>query len=258
MGRDVAIISVVRDFSMYERCISGNQYCSGCRLVSLDNREDNRPVPVLYNSAIRQLLEEGFVGWMVFCHEDWQAESNIASALENLDKGSLYGVIGVDVERYRSADLMVIKGSISQGTKDFASRKQVSGRDAEGPVGTFDCQCLMVHSSLFSKFTLLFDEHLQFDMYVEDFCAAAFEKYGLRSYVIPFACTHWSGGHISGGFKMSLAYVREKYSGANNRYASIAGHGNWFGKGEGRRLLKFKDTFLNAAIRSLYGIRKVD
>ena len=43
-------------------------------------------------------------------------------------------------------------------------------------VQTFDCQCLIIHSSLINRYKLRFDENLTFDLYVEDFCANANEK----------------------------------------------------------------------------------
>ena len=254
MTQEVAIISVVRDPRMYERCVSANPFCSDCRLVTLDNRDANLPVTVLYNKAICNLLKEGFNGWMVFCHEDWQAGTRLADAFAGLGEDSLYGVVGVDVESWPKADLMVVKGSIWQGSKDGGSSFFFSGRDAEGKVGTFDCQCLIVHSSLFSDRELRFDENLRFDMYVEDFCAAAAERYGINSYVIPLKCTHWSKGSISGGFRESMDYVRDKYAGAKYRYASIAGHKNCFGARAGKRLLKWKDKPWNAFVRFLYDI----
>ena len=250
------VVSVVRDFGMYDRCVRNNPNLDGCELVPVDNTVENKAVTVCYNAALEDVVSKGGEGrWIVFCHEDWEVRENLAEALDGLDRNFLYGAIGVQVERYGRADVMVVRGRVVQPFGKGDGMAMVQGRDRDGEVGTFDCQCLIVHSSLLSRCGLRFDEKLLFDMYVEDFCAMAAERYGIRSRILPVECVHWSRGRISANFRQSVRYVRDKYAEASGRYASIAGHLNCFGADAGKRIFKWKDDVLTRMRRFFYGIK---
>ena len=84
----VAIVSVVRDWTMYERCLKGNPFTRGCELCPIDNRVKNEAIPVCYNRFLKsRAVDEQ--SWYVFCHEDFEPKEDIASLLEDVDKGSL-------------------------------------------------------------------------------------------------------------------------------------------------------------------------
>jgi len=233
----IKIVSVVRDKQMYSRCVASNPFLEGCELHALDNTVENLPVPVQYNRFVER---NGDDCWLVFCHEDWKAEAPLAPIIEKLDPAFLYGPIGVFVEEYPKVDVIVMKGSLLQTAKNGKSKIAITGKDAEGRVDTFDCQCLIVHSSLFGKYDLRFDEALAFDMYVEDFCVAAFERHGIESRAVNIPCRHSSTGKLSGRFFDSLEYVRNKYSVSKKRYATIVGHLNTFGGDASRPVFKWK------------------
>lgn len=178
MPVNVKVVSVVRDYEMYARCLSGNPCCRELTQVPLDNRTKNLPVPVLYNRFLDTCTEDC---WIVFCHEDWQPVCDLRPVLEPLDKDCLYGPIGIYLETCDRADFLYIRGFVAQFRKDGRHHKTIHGVLADGPVDTFDCQCLMVHSSLVRRYGLRFDERLAFDLYVEDFCAAARERFDIES-----------------------------------------------------------------------------
>ena len=226
MTAPVWVISVVRDWEMYKRCVADNPFLQGCARVPYDNSRENLSVSVRYN----RFLQEGAAeGWIVFCHEDWEVLEPLAEAVSRLDPEKIYGVIGVSLEEGRWRDLLVIKGAVQQCGKDGGDPKEIRGRDASGRVDTVDCQCLIVHSSLVARLGLRFDERFAFDMYAEDFCVAAFEQADVVTEVFPLACRHHSGGHTSRGFRPALRLVRAKYRTAKKRYASIVGHHSTFG-----------------------------
>ena len=233
----VWVISAVRDWEMYRRCVADNPFLQGCVRVPYDNRQENLPVSARYN---RFLEEGGASGWMVFCHEDWEVQEALAPALQPLDPEKIYGVIGVRMEEGRRYDLLVIKGAVKQSDKDGGHPKEIRGRDAAGRVDTLDCQCLIVHSSLVARLGLRFDERLAFDMYAEDFCVAAYEAAGIETEVFPLACCHHSGGVTSRGFRPALRLVRSKYRNAGRRYASIVGHHSTFGARRFKPVRKWK------------------
>ena len=115
---------------------------------------------------------------------------------------------------------------------------------------TFDCQCLVVHSSLIRRYGLRFDERLSFDLYVEDFCVGAYERYGIESHILLMECHHFSQGSIGQRFYEALACLQEKYRSARKRYASIVGRHITFGRNIDKPVYNMHRT-LGAMIRYL-------
>lgn len=233
----VIVFSVVRNPEMYIRCVSGNHFLKGCALERVDNSVDNQPVTKRYNDFLDSLEEDC---WVVLCHEDWEVKEGLYDRVKGLDPTFLYGPIGAFVEERKSVDIIVPMGYVEQSTKDGRRQIVINGKDAEGRVDTFDCQCLIFHSSLVRNKSLRFDENLSFDMYVEDFCVNAFERFGIMSRTIRIECHHHSAGKLSGSFRNSLLYVREKYRRSRKRYATIVGHLSTFGGDASRPVFKWK------------------
>lgn len=233
----VSVASVVRDVSMYERCVLHNKHLAGCDLAMLDNRVENQTVTKRYNDFLDSLTDDR---WIVFCHEDWEIKEDLISVLERLDKNRLYGPIGVFIEEKKNVDVLVMKGWVEQSPKDGGKTIVIRGKDAEGRVDTFDCQCLIMHSSLVEAHSLRFDENLRFDMYVEDFCVGAYEKSGIESHAVRISCHHHSEGKLSQSFADSVEYVRQKYAKSKKRYATIVGRLNTFGGDPSRKVFKWK------------------
>lgn len=206
-------------------------------MAPVDNRRDNRPISVIYNDFLDSVEDDR---WIVFCHEDWEVLEPLAPILEMLDQSYLYGPIGVFVEQRRREDVIIMRGGVLQSAKNGRKEVLIRGKDPEGRVDTFDCQCLIVHSSLVRMHHLRFDTHLCFDMYVEDFCVAAFETAGVQSMAVQLKCHHHSRGSLSASFSASLRYVRRKYASSRKRYATIVGHLNTFGGDATRRVYKWK------------------
>lgn len=222
---------------MYRKCVSDNHFLEGCRLVTIDNRAENLPVTARYNSCLDSAEPDE---WMVFCHEDWEVLEPLKPLVESLDPSCIYGPVGVFVEERRRADVIVMRGSVIQSTKNGRKQITINGKDPSGRVDTFDCQCMIVHSSLVRKHGLRFDPKLGFDMYVEDFCVSAYEKAGIESRAVPIKCHHHSAGSISSSFLGSLEYVRRKWAVSKKRYATIVGHLNTFGGDSRKKVYKWK------------------
>lgn len=233
----VSVASVVRDVSMYEHCVLHNPNLVGCELAMLDNRTENLTVTERYNDFLDSIDDDR---WIVLCHEDWEVKEPLLPILERLDKSRLHGPIGVFVEEKKNVDVLVMKGCVEQSSKGGGKIIVIKGKEPEGRVDTFDCQCLIMHSSLVRGHGLRFDENLRFDMYVEDFCVAAYEKAGIESHAVRIACHHHSGGKLSQSFTDSVEYVRRKYASSLKRYATIVGHLNTFGGDSSRPVFKWK------------------
>jgi hypothetical protein len=208
----VCCISVVRDFAMYERCVKSNPLLAGCGLCTIDNRGRNDGVPTCYNRFLDSRAEDEDA-WYVFCHEDFQMMEPLAPRLEKLDTEALWGPIGaVTRVRFGVYHQRRLVGSVEECRKDGTGLRRVGETVEEGtPAETFDCQCVIVHSSLVRRHALRFDEALTFDLYAEELCMAAKEKAEIASRVLPLAARHWSGGSVQERYYAQEAHVNAKY-----------------------------------------------
>lgn len=246
MEEKAYLVSVVRDYGMYQRCIVDNPCCEGLVRVDLDNRSENPGIPVRYNQFIDSLQEDG---WIVFCHEDWMPLEPLLTRLEGLDAGCLYGPVGAFLEECPNADFIHITGDIRQCRKNGAHRRHLRGTWTDGRTDTFDCQCIIVHSSLIRSKGLRFDERLGFDLYVEDFCAAAWCQ-GIPSRILMLKCRHFSGGTLTERFWQGLEYLREKYRTCEKRFPTPVNRRNSFGGNQEKPIYNFRRT-LSARLRYL-------
>ena len=65
------LVSVVRDFRMYEKCVQGNPFVSDCTKHPIDNRSENNAISLCYNRFL-DAFDYTRPAWFVFCHEDFQ------------------------------------------------------------------------------------------------------------------------------------------------------------------------------------------
>lgn len=213
------IISVVRDFNMYNRLVRDNPNWKGVVFTVFDNNKENITIPKRYNHFLDN-YDYSKDDWFIFCHEDWEIKEDLKNCLCNLDKNHLYGPIGT-VLNYKIFLPYPLKGQIENSHKDGSDCRLIGHNIKKiSQVGTFDCQCLIVHSSLIKKKHLRFDENLTWDLYVEDFCIGAREQHNIPSYVLQLKCQHYSFGNITECFYTQYAYLQKKYAGAKNTYIS--------------------------------------
>jgi len=228
----MVIISVVRDFEMYDRLVRNNPFNQGATFYAIDNREKNEGVPVGYNSFLNQ-YDYSKGDWFVFCHEDWEIQESWFSKIESLAPTDIYGPVGTVMLGARK----IVLGSISNSRKDGTGLRTVGIPCKTGTeVGTFDCQCLIVHSSIFCKWGLRFDENLPFDLYAEDFCINAFENYRLASRIVSLKCRHYSFGSIQPRFFDGATYIRRKYPNLSRCYSTSVENIVWLPLKRGRFL----------------------
>jgi len=236
MSERIYMVSVVRDEAMYEKCIGSNPYCRDAEKVILDNRTENLPIPERYNRFLDSFTGDG---WVVFCHEDWMPLEPLE--LEHLDRNCLWGPIGAILEVCEHTDFIHISGEIQQCRKDGRMLRRNKGTWKDGRTDTFDCQCIIVHSSLLREKELRFDNRLLFDLYAEDFCAQAWQK-GVPSRIFPVKCRHYSGGTIGERFWKGLSYLREKYRDCPKRFPTPVGRRNSFGGDQAKPILNYRRT----------------
>ena len=80
-------------------------------------------------------------------------------------------------------------------------------------VDTLDCCCIIIHSSLLTKYNLLFDEKFTFHLYGEDFSLAAKYNHNITTKALQFDCFHRGEGNMNNLFKSDLEFMKQKYSG---------------------------------------------
>lgn len=209
----IVIVSVVRDYTMYNRCIAHNPYTNVHTLYALDNRTANEHISIHYNRFL-DAYDYTNPAWFIFCHEDFELTQDITPLLTSLDKTALYGPIGAktSIRYFGLFYVWQLLGQITESNKDGSNPRLIGTSVPSGTtIETFDCQCLIVHSALIKKTGLRFDEHLSFDLYIEDFCIQAKEKHNVASCILPFNCQHWSSGNVKERYYQQEKYLNAKY-----------------------------------------------
>ena len=247
---DVYFISVVNNYELFNKCIKDNPFVKNLKnvkVVDYDNTKENISITKRYNHFINN-FDYTKEAWFIFCHCDWEILSNINEKLPQLNKNYLYGNIGSKFEIFNGKYFKPLVGHCLECRRD-GSGIYSSGLmyEEQEEVDTFDCQMLMVHSSLINKYHLLFDENLSWDLYVEDFCINA-KKIGIPSYAINMECCHWSGWHtLPISYKKPLSYMNTKYP--NDVYAGTCSNiGN---KAFNYKLATYKEYMLYRMIKNV-------
>lgn len=200
------IITVVINTEMYEKFFLKNLVVNGCDLVSIDNRQLNRGLPVIYNELIARYLDQNC--WLLFVHEDFEIKDGL-SVIDNLDQGYVYGTFGLNLEN----NSPIAYGHHVCSNKD-GSRAVEVGHVVSEPVTvqTLDCQSILVHTNLLqANPKLRFDEYLTFDLYAEDFCINAKYNLNINSKVFPLKFQHYSHGNLTDRYRSGLGYLAQKY-----------------------------------------------
>lgn len=209
---DGIAICVSRDAELYEKCIVDNPCAASLGHVRIDNLAKNEPIPICYNRFLDG-YDYAHDAWLIFCHEDFELREDISSLLDGLDRMALHGVVGAVRRGFAGFGKQIIYGNMTERGRNGDGGEWHVGKciARATEVEAFDCCCLMVHSSLIAKYGLRFDERLEFDLYVEDFCASAKVKYGIRSFVHPVKCCHHSGSRATERLYRHLPYLEAKY-----------------------------------------------
>lgn len=220
-NNNITFISVVNNLEQYREFISNNvfiKFKKNIQLVNLDNTKENVFISKRYNEFLNN-YDYSKDSWFIFCHPDWEIMEDIEPILEKLDKNKIYGPIGsiLDFSIVPNKFTRFLKGSILEKSRDKCSERICHDPGINWSnliVDTLDCQAIIIHSSLIKKYNLRFDENLEWDLYVEDFCINAKVKHDIESQVVKIECCH----HSDAGFKEPpqsywnmLEYVNKKY-----------------------------------------------
>ena len=218
MGK-IIVVSVVRNVEMYEKLVKNNKYLKNADFVMFDNRNENISISTRYNFFLKNTKNKQANAWFIFCHEDWELLCDIQKILLKANKNAVFGVAGTAFNEQKN--IVTWYGNVFQSNKDN-SKTMHWGKSffVTKNVDTIDCQCIIFHSSLIEKYNLTFDENLMFDFYAEDFCINAYEKYKIKTFVLPIKCHHYSYGNFSSNFTNAVNYTKQKYSKLSRPYSS--------------------------------------
>lgn len=191
---------------MYSRFFTSNSNVNCYELIGIDNRELNRGLPTIYNEIVEKHKKDDC--WLFFVHEDFEIKSEM-DVIEELDRGYVYGTFGINFEH----NVPVGYGKHVCSKKDGSGPLDVGNEVLDAvKVQTLDCQSILVHTSLLAEYPLLrFDEKLTFDLYAEDFCINAQERYGIDAKVFPLRFQHYSYGKVTERYHAGLRYLAGKY-----------------------------------------------
>lgn len=212
---EIYFISVVNNYDLYNKCVAQNPFVKNfgnIKCIDFDNTKENIYIPKRYNTFLNN-YDYSKNSWFIFCHCDWELLEDINKVIKKLDKHSLYGPVGSRVQIVNNKAFNVLTGFCFEKRRDGSGLRGLGNINGEKQLSdTFDCQALIVHSSLIKKYNLRFDENLKWDLYIEDFCINSKKTHGILSYSLKFLSCHWSGYHnIPPSYYESLEYVNKKY-----------------------------------------------
>lgn len=221
----IQIVTVVNKFDVFNSTVRENRFMNAFPVHVYDNTRDNIGISRRYNDFIENHMQDD--SWVVFCHQDFGFQEDIAVKINTLDKNCIYGPIGTTgqrqlvfifalgrygFERFRLGicQRTVTLGQIIQKTAKKTVRMGHSIRKPMA-VDTLDCCCMIVHSSLLARYNLRFDQALEWHLYVEDFCLGAKYHHDILAKAVQFECIHYSAGDVNFDFLDKLTYLKKKY-----------------------------------------------
>ena len=216
---EIVFVCVSNNEHMYQRCVDASSFMTAHRIIKYDNSEHNVPIPKRYNSAISELLDTGYHGWIFFVHNDFAIMESLSPIVKQLPKEAVYGPIGAILDNGKKQ----IYGEILQG-HNGALVAHGTKIDCPSPVDTVDCQCIFFHSDTVRKYPLRFDEAdpLAFHQYAEEFCLTAKDQTGMQTYAVQVKCKHLSWGRTDESFDRAIQYINRKHG--KRRWAGTCTH----------------------------------
>lgn len=226
---EVHVIPVVNNQPLFEQLFERNP-CLAQPGVFLHPRmnpgEDGKikGLPEIFNQFIEEFCADPTQadGWLVFCHNDFEILSDLQRALAHLNPQRIYGPCGAFVRMKNNLPTFGYVGYSLAANPDkdvvLSGNQQALFRGfpkerEKYVVDTFDCMCLIVHSSLIKQLHLRFDEHLRFDLVIEDFCLNAAQQ-GVKSQLANVLSIHHSSAsalNLPPSYYPSLKYLNAKY-----------------------------------------------
>ena len=209
----LTVVSVVRDWACYERCVRQNPHLQGARFIAFDNTEANLPIPERYNAFLATMPAD--TGWILFAHEDFELQADPRPLLNRRSTLFPCGLIGTRT-LLQSVILPfgVITDSDRDGGRFHVNRPPLPYTGLLGArTENFDCCGFFVHADTFQAWQLRFDPLCKWDLYAEDLCFQFIQRSGHTVSLLPVKAHHWSRGNPNTDhFKAALDHLNAKYA----------------------------------------------
>lgn len=210
---------------MYNDLVRDNVYNKSAKFVYYDNNVVNTPITERYNHFLNN-YDYNYDDWFIFCHEDWQVKKAWLHHFKKLDHDSVYGICGTVLEYSDQTNILkYFLGQIENCNKD-GSQLTKFGKWAKtgAEVITFDCMCIIIHSTLVKKHNIRFDENLSWHLYAEELNIRLKEEYGIKSRILQIYSKHWSYGAPmpNADFDAAFNYLACKFRNVENIYSATA------------------------------------
>ena len=211
------LITAVDDILCYERHVYNNRYltseCLHRQMQRVKSSDDSHAA--LLNGLIEQSAASG---WFIVCPDSLELLEDPLPALDSVDPDSLYCVAGRRVvTNHRRRSFSETAGQVrrSAGSRELprlVGLPCASGTVVDTPLYGY----LMVHGDLLARYGLRFAPDMPHPFYLEDFCLAAADRYGIATRVLPLdCCLHQPQASGEGATDISLlkglVLMQEKY-----------------------------------------------
>jgi len=211
------IVTVVKDFDLYEESIKNNEFMKDCDLVAYDNSSEDISITQRYNDFLENHLKNiSPTDWIIFCNQGFSFLEDFKELVKSLEPNAIYGVMGAQNRRkfswrrFRFLDEIVKVGGVVMD-KDYVPQKR-SGKDRKlKQVENIDSCCMIVNAELLQDFHLNFNEKLPYFFFVEEFCLAALYKYKIKSKVLPLDAFFLGPQEFPPEYYDSKDYLKEEY-----------------------------------------------
>ena len=211
------IVTVVKDFELYEESIKNNEFTKDCDLITYDNSKEDISVTQRYNDFLENHLKKIAPNdWIVFCNQGFKFLEDFKEIILGLEPNSIYGVMGAKTKRkfswkrFKFLDEIAKVGGIIKDENHVP--KQRSRKEQKIKlVENIDSCCMIINAELLQDFHLNFNEKLPYFFFIEEFCLAALYKYKIKAHVIPVDAFFLGPQEFPPEYYESKDYLKTEY-----------------------------------------------
>jgi hypothetical protein len=220
----IYIVTVVKDFELYEKSIKDNEFMKDCNLITYDNSQEDVSITQRYNDFLENHLSKiSPNSWIIFCNQGFSFLEDFKAQLKALEPNSIYGIRGAKTKRkfswthFKFINEVVKVGSVISD-EDYTPKPRSRKDQKLKQVDNLDSCCMIINAELLQDFHLNFNEKLPYFFFIEEFCLAALYKYKIKSQVLPLDAFFLGPQEFPPEYYESKDYLKAEYH--LNKFAS--------------------------------------
>jgi hypothetical protein len=213
----IHIVTVVKDFELYESSIKSNEFIKNCNLITYDNSQEDISITQRYNDFLENHLKKISANdWIIFCNQGFSFMEDVKEIIKTLEPNSIYGVMGAKTKRkfswrrFKFIDEIAKVGGVITD-EDYIPKKRSKKEQKLKMVENIDSCCMLINAELLQDFHLNFNEKLPYFFFIEEFCLAALYKYKIKSYVLPLDAFFLGPQEFPPEYYESKDYLKAEY-----------------------------------------------